>query len=207
MLNPDGVINGFYRTSYECRRGISIYVQALIMLPLFVCRLSGHDMNRCWDAPDPVSHAPIAKLKELLAGACAYPGVDLFCDVHGHSRKEGIFMYGCVPPSSTTTSRNLPRVLPMLLSKTCPAFKYEGCDFKVCARLRFSEFVNTRMWLCFLRCQPANRQQQESLRSLSSASHTLSRWKRHCAASTIVTLGFVVSMHYVQSQLRAVIKL
>lgn len=93
-------------------------------------------MNRCWDAPDPVLHAPIAKLKELLADACVYPGVDLFCDVHGHSRKEGIFMYGCVPPSSMSASRNLPRVLPMLLSKTCPAFKYEGCDFKVGVRLR-----------------------------------------------------------------------
>jgi hypothetical protein len=45
-------------------------------------------------------------------------------------------MYGCVPPaieSETPKSftRNLPRVLPMIMSKTFPAFSYPSCDFKV----------------------------------------------------------------------------
>jgi hypothetical protein len=96
-----------------------------------VCRLSGHDMNRCWDAPDPVLHAPVYHLKRLLATSMSLTGVDLFCDVHGHSRKEGIFMYGCVPSSQTAVSRNLPRVLPMIMSKSCSAFSYGSCDFKV----------------------------------------------------------------------------
>ena len=41
-------------------------------------------MNRTWDNPDPVMHAPIASLKALLAKAQAQSGVEMFCDVHGH---------------------------------------------------------------------------------------------------------------------------
>lgn len=43
MLNPDGVINGNYRTS-----------------------LAGCDLNRNWSNPDPVSHPTIYHTKELV---------------------------------------------------------------------------------------------------------------------------------------------
>jgi hypothetical protein len=60
------------------------------ILQRFACALpfslSGHDMNRCWADPDSIQHAPIAKLKELLAQGQAGQGVELFCDVHGHVR-------------------------------------------------------------------------------------------------------------------------
>lgn len=75
MLNPDGVINGNYRTS-----------------------LAGCDLNRKWSKPDPNRHPTIFWTKELIKrlkrqGKC----IGFILDFHGHSRKQGIFLYGCVP--------------------------------------------------------------------------------------------------------------
>ena len=48
-------------------------------------------------------------------------------------------MYGCIPAErrwaggdkAAKATRNLPRVLPMIMSKNFEPFTYEGCDFKV----------------------------------------------------------------------------
>ena len=74
MLNPDGVINGNYR-----------------------CALAGHDMNRRWIRPLQREHAPIFHLKNLIQDLQRDRGVLLFCYLHGHSRKQGVFAYGCEP--------------------------------------------------------------------------------------------------------------
>lgn len=73
MLNPDGVINGNYR-----------------------CSLSGQDLNRQWHLPCHSEHPTVASLKNLIR---AYQSRDesrvaLFCDLHGHSRAQGLFLYG-----------------------------------------------------------------------------------------------------------------
>ncbi|KAH8061179.1 hypothetical protein JL722_4480 [Aureococcus anophagefferens] len=73
MLNPDGVIQGNYR-----------------------CSNSGTDLNRQWSAPSREAHPPVAALKHLIR---AYQTRDahrvaLFCDLHGHSRAKGVFLYG-----------------------------------------------------------------------------------------------------------------
>jgi hypothetical protein len=86
MLNPDGVINGYYRT-WSAIVHASYSSRVVVMSPpILLVSLSGHDMNRCWMDPDPIQHAPVAKLKELLAQGQAAQGVELFCDVHGHVR-------------------------------------------------------------------------------------------------------------------------
>ena len=74
MLNPDGVINGNYRTS-----------------------LSGVDLNRKWSHPDVNKHPTIFHTKELIRHVKENWQVGLVLDVHGHSRKQGVFFYGCVP--------------------------------------------------------------------------------------------------------------
>ena len=74
MLNPDGVINGNYRTS-----------------------LSGHDLNRRWSNPDPQLHPTIYHTKELIKHMKKKYTLGLVLDIHGHSRKHGVFTYGCVP--------------------------------------------------------------------------------------------------------------
>ncbi|KAK7241490.1 cytosolic carboxypeptidase protein [Aureococcus anophagefferens] len=72
MLNPDGVIQGNYR-----------------------CSNSGMDLNRQWSAPSREAHPPVAALKHLIRMYQARANrVALFCDLHGHSRAKGVFLYG-----------------------------------------------------------------------------------------------------------------
>jgi murein tripeptide amidase MpaA len=72
MINPDGVINGNYR-----------------------CSLAGCDLNRRWKHPSKVLHPTVYNSKKLAKQMQVERGVVLFCDMHGHSRKQNIFMYGC----------------------------------------------------------------------------------------------------------------
>lgn len=72
MLNPDGVINGNYR-----------------------CSLAGCDLNRRWKTPSKVIHPTIYFVKKMVKEVHQERGVALFCDLHGHSRKQNVFMYGC----------------------------------------------------------------------------------------------------------------
>jgi hypothetical protein len=74
MLNPDGVINGNYRTS-----------------------LAGVDLNRRWDNPVESLHPTIYHTKRLIKRFQRTNRVALVVDFHGHSRKEGVFMYGNMP--------------------------------------------------------------------------------------------------------------
>jgi len=74
MLNPDGVINGNYR-----------------------CSLAGVDLNRRWDKPDQYFHPTVTSCKAMVRRFSKTRNVVVQCDIHGHSRKEGVFMYGCVP--------------------------------------------------------------------------------------------------------------
>jgi len=74
MLNPDGVINGNYR-----------------------CSLSGQDLNRNWNDPQKDSHPTIYHAKKLIKKIKSNWLIGLVVDIHGHSRKHGIFTYGCLP--------------------------------------------------------------------------------------------------------------
>ena len=85
MLNPDGVINGNYRTS-----------------------LAGCDLNRVWDRPDSKKHPTIYYTKELVMRLAKTRTVAMMIDIHGHSRKQGIFFYGCVPDKKIMTNNFMP---------------------------------------------------------------------------------------------------
>ena len=90
MSNVDGVIIGNYRSS-----------------------LSGNDLNRQYQDPDPRLHPTVIAIKELIASLkkeCyeklpqntqaqrrnyeELEPITCFIDMHGHSRKKSVFMYG-----------------------------------------------------------------------------------------------------------------
>jgi murein tripeptide amidase MpaA len=71
MLNPDGVIHGNYR-----------------------CSLIGADLNRRWKFPNKCLHPTIASTKKLIKQFSKERELVLICDLHGHSRKPDVFMYG-----------------------------------------------------------------------------------------------------------------
>ena len=105
MLNPDGVVHGNSR-----------------------CSLSGHDLNRRWGAPSASIHPEVHHAKKMLHNLAQEREVILFCDVHGHSRKPGVFMYGCGGTEE--------RIFPKIMSVVSPLFSYTSCSFNVTADKR-----------------------------------------------------------------------
>ena len=74
MLNPDGVINGSYR-----------------------CGLAGCDLNRQWDRPSATLHPTIYHTRRMLQQLADVGRLHTYVDMHGHSLREGAFMFGCDP--------------------------------------------------------------------------------------------------------------
>lgn len=107
MLNPDGVIVGNYR-----------------------CSLAGVDLNRQWKEPSRRLHPTIHHTKEMLRRLCEDRDVIMYCDLHGHSRKRNVFMYGC-ENSSKSPMHLRERVFPRMLWRNAISFSYEDCNFKV----------------------------------------------------------------------------
>ena len=104
MLNPDGVINGNYR-----------------------CSLAGCDLNRRWKAPHRKLHPTVYHTKKIIKDIHQERGLLLYCDLHGHSRKQDVFMYGC-------NNKQFPaqcRVFPLILSKLNNCFNFSYCRFGV----------------------------------------------------------------------------
>ena len=109
MLNPDGVIIGNYR-----------------------CNMVGCDLNRRWPNPSRLLHPTIYFTKKLVAAYHRENQVVLFCDMHGHSRKRNVFMYGCVSGQTEINqhkNNNLIKVLPYFLAQKNRLFSFNDCKF------------------------------------------------------------------------------
>uniref|UniRef100_A0A669QSZ1 ATP/GTP binding protein like 2 n=1 Tax=Phasianus colchicus TaxID=9054 RepID=A0A669QSZ1_PHACC len=103
MLNPDGVVVGNSR-----------------------CSLAGRDPNRAYRTGSRGSFPAIWHL--LLVER----DVVLYCDFHGHSRKNNVFMYGCDGGRDGSETRFQERIFPLMLSKNAPdKFSFSSCKFKV----------------------------------------------------------------------------
>ena len=72
ILNPDGVVYGNNR-----------------------CSLSGVDLNRQWKIPAKTVHPTIYTLKAFMMFQKKLRDINMYIDLHGHSRKYNVFMYGC----------------------------------------------------------------------------------------------------------------
>jgi hypothetical protein len=90
MLNPDGVINGNYR-----------------------CSLAGCDLNRRWKYPSEILHPTVYHCKKLILRLAEDRPLALYCDLHGHSRRKNMFIYG----NTLTENPESSRIFPFLLSK------------------------------------------------------------------------------------------
>nr|XP_017534193.2 LOW QUALITY PROTEIN: cytosolic carboxypeptidase 3 [Manis javanica] len=55
-----------------------------------------------------------------------------YCDLHGHSKKENIFMYGCNGSDRCKALYLQQRIFPLMLSKSCPdKFSFSACKFNI----------------------------------------------------------------------------
>jgi len=57
--------------------------------------------------------------------------VEIFTDIHGHSRKFNIFMYACSFPECSLDARNnsMIKVFPSILNEKLDAFSLKDCRF------------------------------------------------------------------------------
>ncbi|CAD8117283.1 unnamed protein product [Paramecium sonneborni] len=105
MMNSDGVVNGNYR-----------------------CGLEGSDLNRRWKKPNKYLHPSVYYAKKYVKGFSKERQILLVVDLHGHSRKQSSFVYGCAYSSQVKT---IERVFALLMSKVNPFMDYSSCTFRV----------------------------------------------------------------------------
>lgn len=111
MLNPDGVVQGNYR-----------------------CSLLGCDLNRKWLLPNKHLHPSIYYSKQLIKHAHQERKVLLYCDMHGHSRKQNVFFYGCAYKNYEFEGRikNAQlRILPLLCCHKDASFSFANSTFRI----------------------------------------------------------------------------
>ncbi|XP_076994796.1 cytosolic carboxypeptidase 3 isoform X6 [Tamandua tetradactyla] len=109
MLNPDGVIVGNYR-----------------------CSLAGRDLNRNYTSLLKESFPSVWYTRNMIHRLMEEREVILYCDLHGHSRKENIFMYGCDGRDRSKALYLQQRIFPLMLSKNCPdKFSFSACRFNI----------------------------------------------------------------------------
>jgi murein tripeptide amidase MpaA len=110
MLNPDGVIYGNYR-----------------------CSLLGFDLNRRWAQPSKIYDPTIFYTKKLISVFKEERDIQLYTDIHGHSRKRNTFMYGCeysIIDYDSRAKNALIRLFPALMEQKNPTFSFKDCSFK-----------------------------------------------------------------------------
>ncbi|CAI5664746.1 unnamed protein product [Oreochromis niloticus] len=108
MLNPDGVVVGNYR-----------------------CSLAGRDLNRNYRTLLRDSFPSVWHTRNMVEKLLAERDVVLYCDFHGHSRKNNVFMYGCKNKGDTTLKLH-ERVFPLMMSKNASnKFSFNSCKFRV----------------------------------------------------------------------------
>ncbi|CAH8621789.1 unnamed protein product [Schistosoma bovis] len=115
MLNPDGVIVGNYR-----------------------CSLTGRDLNRNYRQPKKDVFPTVWTVKQLVKWCKKTYKDVIYCDMHGHSRRNNIFMYGCDPlyrhsKIFNNTKKSLhERILPYIISQQATSyFSFPNCRFTV----------------------------------------------------------------------------
>eukprot|EP01041_Mallomonas_annulata_P003176 gene3176-6267_t len=108
MLNPDGVSYGNNR-----------------------CCLAGVDLNRQWKKPVRSLHPNVFYLKNFMKIQRGMRDVTMYIDLHGHSRKYNVFMYGC---DDKKRAKSQVRAFPKFFSMHSAGKKYvsfQDCSFHV----------------------------------------------------------------------------
>eukprot|EP00049_Salpingoeca_infusionum_P000185 m.37923 g.37923 ORF g.37923 m.37923 type:complete len:1151 (+) comp10143_c0_seq1:203-3655(+) len=108
MMNPDGVIVGNYR-----------------------CSLAAADLNRTYKHTIRELFPTVYACKIMMQRLARDRPVLLYCDLHGHSRNQNVFIYGC--NHKTIPKRLLKeRIFPFMMSKNGPShFSYKSSKFSV----------------------------------------------------------------------------
>ncbi|XP_058798639.1 uncharacterized protein LOC131668464 [Phymastichus coffea] len=109
MLNPDGVIVGNNR-----------------------CSLAGKDLNRQYRTVLRESYPSVWHTKLMIRRLMEECGIAMYCDLHAHSRKHNIFIYGCESKRAGYPGKLAEQVFPLMLHKNAAdKFSFENCKFHI----------------------------------------------------------------------------
>ena len=89
------------------------------------------DLNRQWKTPLKASHPTIFALKNFMSLMKKIRDINMYIDLHGHSRKYNVFMYGC---DDKKKAKPLVRAFPKFFSSHSVGGKYVSygdCSFHV----------------------------------------------------------------------------
>lgn len=105
MVNVDGVILGNFR-----------------------CNIAGVDLNRQWGNPSRIFHpVPFAVKNMIKQLQSENYMIDVFADLHGHSKKPNSFIYAC----SMDNDNYACRIFPKVFSKITEFFSYNDCTYGI----------------------------------------------------------------------------
>ncbi|XP_011558325.3 cytosolic carboxypeptidase 2 [Plutella xylostella] len=108
MLNPDGVIVGNNR-----------------------CSLTGKDLNRQYRTVIRETYPSVWHTKVMIRRLQEECGVAMYVDLHAHSRKHNVFIYGC-ESRRFSDKRLQEQVFPLMLHKNAAdKFSFENCKFRI----------------------------------------------------------------------------
>ncbi|XP_031763401.2 cytosolic carboxypeptidase Nna1-like isoform X1 [Galleria mellonella] len=108
MLNPDGVIVGNNR-----------------------CSLTGKDLNRQYRTVIRETYPSVWHTKVMIRRLQEECGVAMYIDLHAHSRKHNVFIYGC-ESRRNSDKRLQEQVFPLMLHKNAAdKFSFENCKFRI----------------------------------------------------------------------------
>mmetsp|Transcript_35080 Transcript_35080/g.34102 ORF Transcript_35080/g.34102 Transcript_35080/m.34102 type:complete len:437 (+) Transcript_35080:907-2217(+) len=143
MCNPDGVILGNHRTTLVGRDMNRQYAG-------FARKDQDNDQEEQEDRDQEDKLNPVPKAIKDLIGAYVKDDKDkilAFWDLHQHSHKKSIFIYGPYYPLHTEKYLKT-RIIPRLLGERSEMFRYFSCRFRVdkykehCARITIGKVYN-----------------------------------------------------------------
>ena len=105
MMNPEGVICGYYRPS-----------------------TNGDDMNRVWQSPNRQDHPVACAVLDALEVLSKTRAILFFLDFHGHTALCNSFVYGFNNDDNINLCGS-ERVFPLLMAKHSPGFSLAQCSF------------------------------------------------------------------------------
>jgi len=84
-------------------------------------------LNRRWLDCNDILHPEVFYAKNMILKLASQREIALVCDLHGHSARHNIFMYG----NTIDSEKSKTRLFPYILSKLNNTFNYTYCSFKM----------------------------------------------------------------------------
>lgn len=94
----------------------------------------GADLNRRWARPSKLLHPTVFATKKMMQVLHETHPISLFCDMHGHSRKKNVFMYGCNERGQDFELHKknlLAKFIPVVLAGDNKLFSFNDCHFRL----------------------------------------------------------------------------